>query len=65
MKVSANATLFHMNTNSFFMHIRTDDIYEDIANDVKKIVSLNYAIESPLSIGKKLKSNCTNESCIR
>ena len=31
-----NAKLCYMDTDSFIIHIKTEDVYEDIANDVKK-----------------------------
>ena len=54
-----------MNTDSFFMHIRTEDVYEDIANDVKKNSLIKLRNRKSITNRKKLKSNCTNESCIR
>ena len=30
-----------MNTHRFIVHIRTDDIYEDISKDVEKIFALS------------------------
>ena len=34
-KYQNNATLFYMDTDSFIIHIKTEDFYEDIANNVK------------------------------
>ena len=31
-----NAKLFYMDTDSFIIHIKTDVLYKDIADDVKK-----------------------------
>ena len=31
-----NAKLFHMDTDSFIIHIKTEVLYKDIADDVKK-----------------------------
>ena len=31
-----NRKLCYMDTDSFIIHIKTEDVYEDIANDVKK-----------------------------
>ena len=45
-----SAKLCCMDTDIFTFHIRTEDIYQDIANDVEKIfVISNDAIERPLS----------------
>ena len=35
-KYSDNVKLCYMDTDSFIMHIKTDNFYKDIANDVKK-----------------------------
>ena len=35
-KYRDNVKLCYMNTDSFIMHIQTQDFYKDIANDVKK-----------------------------
>ena len=35
-KYQDNAKLYYMNTGSFIMNIKTEDFYEDIADDVKK-----------------------------
>ena len=45
-----------MDTDSFIVHIKTKDVYEDIANDVeKRFDTSNYAIEKPLPMGKNKK----------
>ena len=45
--------LRHMDTDSFIMHNKTEDFYEDIANDVeKKYDTSNYTVERLLSMGK-------------
>ena len=42
-----------MDTDSFIMHVKTEDFYEDIAKDVEKNYDTsNYTIEKPLPIGK-------------
>ena len=42
-----------MDTDSFFIHIKTQDFYKDIACDVeKKFDTSNYECNGPLSIGK-------------
>ena len=35
-KYQDKAKLCYMDTDSFFIHIKTEDFYEDIANDIKK-----------------------------
>ena len=45
-----------MDTESFIIHSKTEDVYEDIANDVeKRYDTSNYAIERPLTTGKNRK----------
>ena len=45
-----------MDTDSFVIHIKTEDVYKDIANYVKKRYGTsNYAIERPLPTGKNKK----------
>ena len=52
-KYWCNAKLSYMDTDSFIMHIKTEDIYEDIMDHVQKIFDTsNYGIVSPLPIGK-------------
>ena len=36
-KYGDNVKLCYMDTDSFIMHIKTEDFYEDIANDVEKL----------------------------
>ena len=48
--------LCYMDTDSFIMHIKTEDLYKDIANDVeKKYDTSNYTVERPLPMGKNKK----------
>ena len=35
-KYQGNAKLCYMDTGSFIIYIKTEDVYEDIANDVEK-----------------------------
>ena len=43
-------------TDSFTIHIKTEDIYEDIADDIeKRFDTSNYEIDRPLSKGKNKK----------
>ena len=45
-----------MDTDSFIMHVKTEDFYENIANDVEKNYDRsNYTCERPLPIGKNKK----------
>ena len=45
-----------MDTDSFIIHIKTEDNYEDIANDIeKRFDTSNYIVNRPLSTGKNKK----------
>ena len=46
-----------MDPDSFIIHIKAEDVYEDIADDVEKrwFDASNYAIKRALPIGKKTK----------
>ena len=39
-KDNDNAKLCYMDTDSFIMHVKTEDFYKDIANDVEKTIKL-------------------------
>ena len=55
-KYRQNAKLCDMDTNIFIVHVKKDDIYEDIAEDVeKKFDSSNFEINKPLPKGKNKK----------
>ena len=55
-KYGDNVKLCYMDTDSFIMHIKTEDFYEDIANDVeKRFDTSNYKVNRPLPIGKNKK----------
>ena len=44
---------FYIDTYSFIVHVKTDDIYNDIAEDVEAIFGTsNYELEKPLPKGK-------------
>ena len=46
----------YMDTDSFIVHIKTEDIYVDIVKDVKaKFRTSNYEFERPLPRGKNEK----------
>ena len=49
-----NVKLCYMDTDSFIFHVKTDDFYEDIANDVEKgFDTSNYECDRPLPKWKK------------
>ena len=60
-KYQCNATLCYMDTDSFIIHIKTEDVYVDIAKNVeKRFDKSNYttecnSIERPLRTGKNKK----------
>ena len=55
-KYGENRKLCYMDTDSFIVHVKTDDIYKDIAEDVaKKFDTSNFEIERPGPIRKKEK----------
>ena len=55
-KYGENAKLFYMNTDSFITHVKTDDIYKDIAEDVgTRFDTSNYEIDWLLTEGEKKK----------
>ena len=55
-KYDEKVKLCYMDTGSFLMHVKTEDFYKDIANDVEeKYATSNYTCERPLPIGKNRK----------
>ena len=57
-KYGDKARLCYMDTDSFIMHIKTEDFYKDIANDVERLFDTsNYDKKDnrPLPIGKNKK----------
>ena len=57
-KYGDNVKLCYMDIGSFIMHIKTEDFYKDIADDVeKKYDTSNYTVERPLPMGKNKKGN--------
>ena len=55
-KYQDNAKLCYMDTDSFIINIKTEDFYEDIADDVKKRSDTsNYEVNIPLPTGKNKK----------
>ena len=55
-KYNDNVRLCCMDTNSFVMHIKTNDFYKDIASDVENMFDTsNYEVNRPLPTGKNKK----------
>ena len=55
-KYGDKVKLCYIDTDSFIMHIKTEDFYKDIANDVeKRFDKSNYEIDRPLPTGKNKK----------
>ena len=55
-KYNDNVRLCYMDTDSFVMHIKTNDFYENIASDVEnRFDTSNYEVNRPLPIGKNKK----------
>ena len=51
-----NVKLCYMDTDSFIMHVKTEDFYKDIADDVeKRFDTSNYEVNRPLPRGKNKK----------
>ena len=56
MKPKYNVKLCYMDTDSFIMNIKTNDFYEDIANDIEnRFDTSNYEVNRPLPTGKNKK----------
>ena len=56
-KCQDNAKLCYMDTDSFTVNVKTEDVYEDIANDVEKTFDTsNHEVNRPLPTGKNKKS---------
>ena len=52
-KYQNNAKLFNMNTDSFIIYIKTEDVYQDITDDFeKRFDTSNYEVNRPLPTGK-------------
>ena len=55
-KYGEKAKLFYMDTDSFLVYIKTDDIYKDIAENVEtRFDTLNFELSRPLPKRKKKK----------
>ena len=60
-KFSEKAILRYMDTDSFIVYIKTEDIYKDIAEDVEaRFVTSNFEIDRHY-LKEKIKSDRTNE----
>ena len=56
LKYGDRIRLCYMDTDSFIMHIKTEDFYKDIADNVEKNYdTLSYTVERPLPIGTNKK----------
>ena len=55
-KYQDNAKLYYMDTEKFIIHVKTEDVYEDIPNDAgKRFDTSNYEVNRPLLTGKNKK----------
>ena len=55
-KYGNNVKLCYMDTDSFVMNVKTNDLYRDIANDMEsRFDTSNYEVNRPLPTGKKKK----------
>ena len=53
-KYGEKAKVCYMDTDGFIVHIKTGDIYKDIAEDVeRRCDTSNYELDKPLPKGKK------------
>ena len=56
-----NAELCYMDTESFIIHIETEDVYEYIADDVeKRFDTSRYEVNRPMPTRKNKKTYCTD-----
>ena len=52
-KYGEKSKLCHMDTDSFILHVKTDNIYKDISEDFKtRCDTSNYELDKPLPEGK-------------
>ena len=55
-KYQQNAKLCYMDTDNFIIHIKTEDVDENIADDIKKRFNTsNYKVNRPLPTGRNKK----------
>ena len=56
LKYGEKTKLYYMDTDSFIVYRKTDDIYKDIARDVEtRFNTSNYKLDRPLSKGENKK----------
>ena len=56
LKYGENGKICHMNTNTFIVHVKADDIYKHIAEDVEtRLDTSNFKLARPLPKGKNKK----------
>ena len=56
LKYKDRIRLCYMDTDSFIMHIKTEDFYKDIADDVERMYDTsNYTVERPLPMDENKK----------
>ena len=61
-KYGEKVKMCSMDTDSFIVYIKTDNIYKDIAEDVEtRFDTSNYQLDIPFTKRKKIKSNWINE----
>ena len=59
LKYNDNVKLCYMDTDSLIINIKTNDFYEDIANEVEnRFDTSNYEVKRPLPTGKNKKIIC-------
>ena len=62
-KHGENSKLCYMDTESFILHVKTDDTYKDIAEDVEtRFDTSNFKLDRQLPKGKNKKSTWINET---
>ena len=62
LKIGEKAKLCYMDTDSFIAHIKTDNIYEDITQDVETRPDTSYQeLSRALPKGRNKKSNWIND----
>ena len=56
VKHGENSKLCYMDTDSFIVHVKADDIYKNITEDVEtRFNTSNFELDRPLPKGKKTK----------
>ena len=55
-KYDENENLCYMDTDSFIVHVKTEDIYKDIAEDFEtRFNTSNFELDKPLAKGRNKK----------